>query len=111
MARSPSHRMHFYMATAQVTYVREKSEAKQRHLNIVMQAETKNIGTGALNQARLILIQRLYQEANIRVEDVKDFVFLGFSYLGHMSDKEFLAEDPKDKIPQQEAMPRNVYDA
>jgi hypothetical protein len=103
-----SRRNHFYMVAALVTYLRDGA-TKQRHLNIVMQSPEKNITASPLNQARLTLIQRLYQEADVHVEDLRDFVFLGFSYLGHMTDKEFNDMDTEPAV--QKNFPRNIYDA
>jgi hypothetical protein len=97
-------RMHYYLATALITYVRDPdSPPKQRHMNIVMQTPDKHITSGTIDQARAVLLQRMIQETQITAENLKDLVFLGFSYLGHMSSKEF--HDTAD------APAANPYDA
>lgn len=89
-----SRRNHYYMATALVGFIRD-GQPKQRYMNIVMQSANRQINAAAINDARLALITRLNQEIEIQVSDIKDFVFLSFSYLGHMSEKEFQGEAAK----------------
>ena len=86
-----SRRSHYYMATALIGFIRD-DQPKQRYMNIVMQSTDRSITAASINDARLALITRLHTEIQIQVEDIKDFVFLGFSYLGHMSEREFQGE-------------------
>lgn len=81
-------RLHTYLATALVGYVREDAN-KQRHLNQIVAVEERRIDLRTLEAAKQELIQRVITETGISLDDIKDFIYLNFSYLGHMTEREF----------------------
>ena len=89
---------HYYMVTALITYTRENADSepapaiikpKQRHLNIVMTTPRKTITASALDNVRVAAIQRFCGESGVSSGDIKDIVFLSFSYLGLMAPNVF----------------------
>jgi len=98
---------HFYMVAAMVTYIRNettqvtsdilsgdeqvvtKEAPKQRRVNIIMEMTRKAITESSINNARMAIFQRLAEESNISADEIKDFVFLGISHLGHMAPEDF----------------------
>lgn len=81
-------RLHTYLATALVGYVREGAN-KQRHLNQIVAVEERRIDLRTLEAAKHELIQRVITETGLSLDDIKDFIYLNFSYLGHMTEREF----------------------
>lgn len=88
MAQNRYRKSHIYIATGLIGYVRD-GEPKQRHMNIMVQREDKKITYETINTIRMSCIQRLHDENKVAPEDVKDFVILNISYLGHMAQSEF----------------------
>lgn len=81
-------RFDFFMLTAEITYLRDE-QPKQRRLNTLIQLPKALVTFKAINNARIALLQRLHDEANIPQEDVKDFVILNISHLGRGTQAEF----------------------
>lgn len=81
-------RMHIYLATATLSYIREGGP-KQRQMNQILAVEERRIDLRTLEAAKGEMFQRLAQEAGVPKEEVKDFVFTNMSYLGHMTEREF----------------------
>lgn len=85
-------RNHYYMVTALVTYVRRSDEVeipKQKHMNAVLGMEDKKITSMVVNNAKQNILQRMIIEGDVQPDAIKDIVFLGWSYLGFMTDQEF----------------------
>jgi hypothetical protein len=91
-------RLHTYLTTATLVYVRD-GQTKQRDMNQIVAVEERRIDLRTLDAAKNTLIQRLNQEMDVPREDVKDFVFTNFSYLGHMSEREFQGKTVKAADP------------
>ncbi len=85
MSKNPQH---YFMVTALLTYTREDAQ-KQRHMNSLLQLPAKKITSTALNNVNRALLQRLWDESQVPVENVLDVAMLGISYLGHMTEQEF----------------------
>jgi hypothetical protein len=81
-------RMHMYLALATLSYVREGTH-KQRQMNQVIAVEERRIDLRTMETAKVALVQRLEEEMGVPKQDVKDFAFGAFSYLGHMTEREF----------------------
>lgn len=81
-------RLHTYIASATLSYIREGAH-KQRQMNQIVAVEERRIDLRTLEAAKGALLERLTQESGVPKEDVKDFVFGTFSYLGHMTEREF----------------------
>lgn len=94
----PQHRMHFYMVSATIHFVRNiaandsapiNEAPKQKSYNLVMQTHEKKITAAALNSTRQALFQRLFMEDNIPQDNIKNIIFNGIFHLGFMTQKEF----------------------
>lgn len=96
MARNRFQKFHFFMATLLVSYIRD-GEPKQRYMNSLLQLEKKDITYDVLNNTRIACLQRLHDESGVPTEDVKDFITVNFTHLGHMTEDEFHGRDPKVK--------------
>lgn len=91
-------RMHTYLATATISYVRENTN-KQRQMNQVVAVEEHRITLPTLDAAKETLLDRLQAEMGVTKNDVKDFVFTNFAYLGHMSEREFTGQTTRATSP------------
>lgn len=87
---------HFYMAVVMLTYVRPLDDTssadmtlKQRHMNLVLELPRKAITYSTINNARMAALQRLADENQVTSDQVRDVVFLGFSYLGNIRPGDF----------------------
>ena len=89
-------RMHHFLGAASIGYVREGAN-KSRTMNGVIAAPDLRLNLETLEQAKGIILQRLIQESGIEASDIKDFVWLNISYLGHMSEREFTGQ-PASKL-------------
>lgn len=87
-------RMHTYLATATLSYIRDDLP-KQRQMNQIVAVEEHRVTLETLETAKGVLFQRLEQETGVKREDVKDFVFTNFAYLGHMTEREFTGQKAK----------------
>lgn len=94
----PQHRMHYYMVSATIHYVRDTATEggtpinevpRQKSYNLVMQTHEKKITAAALNSTRQALFQRLFMEDNIPQDNIKNIIFNGIYHLGFMTQKEF----------------------
>ena len=84
-------RMHMYISTATISYVVEGAN-KQCQMNQIVAIEEHRVTLSTLEAAKGALLQRLAMERGVTKEDVKDFIFTNFAYLGHMSDREFTGQ-------------------
>lgn len=89
---------HYYMATILATYVREdKTEGgspinpgpRSRYLNLVLELNRKQVTAKDLRHAELGAQQRIADELGESFKELREVVFIGFSYLGHMKPAEF----------------------
>lgn len=90
MARN---RLHYFMAAALVTYLRD-GVPKQRHMNFVLSHDEKIITMETLNQGRMAASVRLQEELQIAHDQMTDFIYISVFYLGHMNEREFLGQIP-----------------
>lgn len=86
-------KQHYYMGAALSIYQRDGVQ-KQRHMNMVMELDEKKITASVLDQARQAILQRTITEGNLPPDAVNDIIFLNWTHLGFMSQKEF--EDLSD---------------
>lgn len=86
-------REHYHMASALVTYLRDGAP-KQRHMNFILTTEDRVITMEVLNQGRKAASLRLMEEAQVTAEQMTDFIYMSIFYLGHMTEREFLAQAP-----------------
>lgn len=90
---------HYYMATVLIIYERDGAP-KQKHMNMVIQVPRKLLTTSSLNNVRMTALQRLAEETGVTAEDVRDLIFLGFTYLGNAKPADFYdMETAAPKIP------------
>lgn len=93
MSRAKTTPLHYYMASALVTFVRHEGEGvevpKQRHLNALIEVPRKAITSSSLNNARVAMFDRIRSEAGVEEKDLRDICFLSFSYLGNMKPADF----------------------
>ena len=85
---------HFYLLAILASYTRE-GNFKQRHFNLFVESDERQLVLNDFNQARLTIVQKLYEELEVKVEDVHDLTFLSASYLGFMSPKVFKGAAPE----------------
>lgn len=104
MSKNPHH---YFMVTALLTYTREDAQ-KQRHMNSLLQLPTKKVTSTVLNNINRALLQRLWDESQVPVENVLDVAMLGISYLGHMTEQEFIGKDEETAAP---AKAKTPFDA
>ena len=91
-------KLHHYMATTLVMYKREGDEVvKSRHMNMVITSNTKAITYHLIDQGRLSILERMKTELNVDPENIVDFVFISFSYLGLMSQDDFQGVEKQAK--------------
>ena len=91
-------KLHHYMATTMVIYKRGDDETmKSRHMNMVITSNTKSITHPLMNQGRLSILERMKNELNVDPENINDFIFIGFSYLGLMTEEDFQGIDKPAK--------------
>jgi len=83
-----SQRQNHFMATVQAIYVKEE-QSRQRMLNIHMATPRNRIVKADLASIQQAAIQRLVQENQIEIQDVKDIIFLAMVPLGAMTEEEF----------------------
>lgn len=101
---------HYWMAAVQVTYMRvevegEDPKLKSRTINVVFTNTKKQVSYSVLNQARKGVMLRFNNEFHISPEQMLDVVFLGFSYLGVMSEEEFNdMPPPPEGVPEGETV-------
>jgi hypothetical protein len=81
-------RLYFFLVTARGIY-KSGENTKERTVNIIMQLPSINVTQSDLFDAQRAVQDRLNQENNVAPEDFKDIVFLSFSILGFMTEKEF----------------------
>ena len=79
---------HFYMVAVLMSFTRGE-QVRQRHMNLVLELDTKIVTMSSIDQVKQGATQRLHQEALEPIDEIKDLVFLGFSYLGVMKPKVF----------------------
>jgi len=105
---SKTNPQHYYMVAAVLTYVRKEVSQggvpvtgvpKQRNMNIVLELPRKAITHFVINNARQAMLQRLAEESSVISEEVRDIVFLNFSYLGLMKPEDFYDTPPATSIP------------
>lgn len=89
-------RYHFYMVTAMVAYVRD-GQPKSKHINVFSQLDDKKITAGVLNAARQGIIERVITQGDLSPEDIRDIVFINWSYLGFMTEKDFQDNEQQPK--------------
>lgn len=83
---------HFRVATAKVTFLRD-GNARVTELNTVMMTTKKNVTAEALDNARKAVLQRVCEQFEVSPDVIRDYVILGLSYLGHMTEAEFQGEE------------------
>ena len=94
------HRTHFYMVTVMVAYVRDGT-TRQQYTNLITQLNERKITSNAIDVARQTILQRATLEGGIDPADFRDVVFMNWSHLGFMTDKEFndVGDEAKSKEP------------
>lgn len=98
---------HYYMAAVLLTYARPLDDTtpnnmalKQRHMNVVLELPRKAITSATINNARMAVLQRLMDENQVTADQVRDVVFLGFSYLGNLRPGDFYDLQAPSRIEQ-----------
>lgn len=90
---STDNKLHYFMVAADVVYSRKDKNdvatTKKKTLNCVVTHNKKLITFSLMEEARKAILQRCFEELNIEVTDVADFIFLNWVYMGVMSDAEF----------------------
>jgi hypothetical protein len=94
------HRTHFYMVTVMVAYVRDGT-TRQQYTNLITQLNERKITSNAIDVARQTILQRAALEGGVDPKDFRDVVFMNWSHLGFMTDKEFndVEDETKSKEP------------
>ena len=81
-------RNHYYIMCATMVYAKDET-VKQRQMNTIAHGPSKNFTSVLINNARIALMQRLFEEADIEVTAMRDFIITNVSYLGYMTAAEF----------------------
>lgn len=93
---------HYYMATVQIAFTKD-GQTQRGQINVIMALPKEQITMEALDGARLSAIQRLLENTGAEHSSITNVCFLGFSYLGKMTEKQFTGTS--DNAPEMSAAP------
>jgi hypothetical protein len=87
----------YFMAAVLAVYERDET-TKQRHINVLLEADTLNLTKAHLAQVQKSSMARLHAENNVEPSNVKDVIILNISFLGQMTEQQFHGADPVETV-------------
>lgn len=94
-------RNHYFLYAVELQFLRD-GQPRRRTINIVSESNTVYVSQRAMREAQIAASQRLEHETGVTEDAIKDIVFLGISYMGHMTSEEFIDIDDPRNEPQPE---------
>jgi hypothetical protein len=99
MAKAPL--LHFHLITAEIVFRNKDDETGQiftLRLNGVLQDAQQSIPYRLLGKAQQIVQMHFHQRMADQPVEVVDVILMGFSYLGRMTEEEFLTPPEGTKL-------------
>ena len=89
--RTAKEQKFYYSMACMLMFYTKDDVAKQRHINVLVEAEGPNLHKTHLAQMQRTALTRIKTENDVDPSDVKDAVIVSMSPLGHMTNTEFEA--------------------